>query len=203
VAEAFLRAGPGALASSFRGGFFLVDGTNIPRLVEVDGSGKELAEASTATLPGAGFGRGLAIDSDADSQRIFLQVENAQIFILSPEFLRPLVNDLVTLDSLDFTCSRTPVSGGPAGTCTINVRFTNTSSNQIDAPVFRVKQLDQGNLLLNADGGPDGVGAELTPDVGTDGTLSPGESFTAEFVIGLQAHRAFTFFVDLLAEGVR
>ena len=40
-----------------------------------------------------------------------------------------------------------------------------------------------GNVLQNADGGPRGVGATLTPDVG-DGILSPGESMTVTFVIG-------------------
>src|SRR5262249_4207312 len=54
-----------------------------------------------------------------------------------------------------------------------------------------------GNLLLNADGGPGGVGAHLTPDVGSDGILSPAESFTTNFVIGLQLRQSFTFFVDL------
>jgi hypothetical protein len=61
-----------------------------------------------------------------------------------------------------------------------------------------VKQLSNGNLLLNADLPPGTVGARLTPGVGSDGVLSPGESLNASFVIGLQERKAFTFFVDLL-----
>ena len=216
VADAFpFTEGPFALASSFSGGFFVVDHFG-RRLVEVDGVGEEIAEGSTATLPGViGAGRALAIDSDVDSQRIFIQVENRQIYILPPEFLRAFVNRLVTLKSLKSACSHAPVPGGPAGTCTLKARFTNTSSSHIDVPVFLVTEAagcapheaiclgHDGPLLLNGDGSPGGVGAELTPDVGTDGTLSPGESFTAEFVVGLQSLRQFIFFVDLLAAGVR
>ncbi len=108
-----------------------------------------------------------------------------------------VVNDLVALSSLTKACSRTAVAGGPAGTCVFQARFTNTSSTPINAPFFQVTQLSGGNLLLNADGGPGGVGATLTPDVGADRVLTPGETFTTEFDIGLQAWAAFTFFVDL------
>jgi hypothetical protein len=109
-----------------------------------------------------------------------------------------VVNPLVALNSLSTSFDGTPVPFGPAGTFTIQASFTNTSSTTIDVPVFLVTQLSNGNLLLNADGGPGGVGASLTPDVGADGVLSPSESFTAEFVVGLQTKASFTFFVDLL-----
>jgi hypothetical protein len=78
--------GPLALTSSFRGGFFLVDLFG-SRLVEVDVAGHQIAEASTAML--RGFGRALAIDIDRASRRIFLQVENSAIYVLSDEFIRP------------------------------------------------------------------------------------------------------------------
>jgi hypothetical protein len=55
-----------------------------------------------------------------------------------------------------------------------------------------------GNTLLN--GGPGGIGFVLTPDVGSDHVLSPGESFDVEFVIALHVHKRFRFFVDLVAE---
>ncbi len=71
-------------------------------------------------------------------------------------------------------------------------------STSIHDPVFQVTQASGGNLLLNADGGPGGVGAFLTPDVGPDAILSPDESLTTGFVIGLQKRVRFTFFVDLL-----
>jgi len=118
---------------------------------------------------------------------------------LTPDLTgRVVVNNLVTLVSLVTSFDPTPVDGGPAGTFTITAIFTNTGSITIEDPIFLVTQLSGGNLLLNADGGPGGVGALLTPDVGADGILSPHESVTTGFVIGLQAQAIFTFFVDLL-----
>ena len=118
---------------------------------------------------------------------------------LTPDLTgRVVVNDLVTLSSLATSFDPTPVDGAPAGTFTITATFTNTSSTVIHDPIFLVTQLSGGNQLLNADGGPGGVGALLTPNVGADGILSPDESFTTAFGIGLQVHAFFTFFVDLL-----
>ena len=118
---------------------------------------------------------------------------------LTPDLTgRVVVNDLVTLSPLVTSFNPAPVDGGPAGTFTITATFTNTSSTVIHDPIFLVTQLSGGNLLLNADGGPGGVGALLTPDVGADTILSPGESVATAFVIGLQVPTGFTFFVDLL-----
>src|SRR5262249_27163444 len=111
---------------------------------------------------------------------------------------RVVVNSLVTLNSVTTSFNPTSVPSGPAGTFTIVASFTNTSAMQIGADLFVVTELTNGNLLLNADGGPGGAGARLTPDVGADGVLLPGEAFTAKFNIGLQRKAAFTFFVDLL-----
>jgi parallel beta-helix repeat protein len=108
------------------------------------------------------------------------------------------VDSLVKLTPVTTAYNAIPVLGGPAGTYSIKAMFTNASPNVILNPVFEVKELSGGNLLLNADGGPGGVGAKLTPNVGTDHLLSPGESFSVEFVIGLQAKKPFTFFVNLL-----
>jgi parallel beta helix pectate lyase-like protein len=109
-----------------------------------------------------------------------------------------IVDGLVKLTPVTTAYNATPVPGGPAGTYSIRAMFTNASANVIVDPVFQVKDLSGGNLLLNADGSPGGVGARLTPNVGTDHLLSPGESFSVEFVIGLQAKKPFTFFVNLL-----
>ena len=60
--------------------------------------------------------------------------------------------------------------------------------------------LTGGNLLLNADGGPGGVGSSLTIpniDLGGDEVLTPGENFQAIFEIGLASPNPFTFFVDV------
>ncbi len=73
--------GPDDIASSFISGFFLVDHFG-RRLVEVDVRGNEIAAVSTANLA---FGSGLAIASDVMTQRIFLQVDNAEIYALSSE----------------------------------------------------------------------------------------------------------------------
>ncbi len=108
-----------------------------------------------------------------------------------------VVNDRVELTSLIQERNRRPVTGGPAGTMTIRATFKNTSSTPIDTPFFVVTELSEGNVLLNADGSPSGVGAKLTADVGADKLLSPGESFTTEFVVGLHNRRRFRFFVDL------
>jgi hypothetical protein len=195
-----------ALATSFRGGFFLVDNLG-GRLVEVNGGGTEIAEGMTAVLPGvAVVGRGMAIDTDLSSQRIFLQVENAQIYVLSQQFLREFVNPLVTVSGIHTSFDPTPVPNAPAGTFTISATFKNRSAHAIEHPVFVIRELAVAapdDVVLNTDDGPGGVGHDLTPDVGADGTLSPGESFTTDFIIGLQSLTQFTFFVDLLASDVQ
>ena len=78
--------GPVAVTSSFVGGFFIVDPFG-ERIVEVDIAGNEVAAVSTA---GLGDGRGLAIESDASTQRIFLQVNNETIYVLSAEFIKAI-----------------------------------------------------------------------------------------------------------------
>ena len=113
----------------------------------------------------------------------------------------PIVNGLFLQpeELLTTSFNPDPVANAPAGTFTITATFTNKSSSpHILNPFFKVAELSGGNLLLNADGGAGGVGATLTPDVGDDGVLSPAESFTVDFVIGLQTRNRFRFFVDLL-----
>jgi hypothetical protein len=78
----------------------------------------------------------------------------------------------------------------------IAATFTNSSDSAIGNPFFEVAELSGGNLLVNADGGPGGTGATLSPDVG-DGILSPGESTTVTFVVGLATHETFSFFVSV------
>ena len=114
-----------------------------------------------------------------------------------------VVNQFATMVSLTQTRSHAPVTGGPAGTMTIRATFKNTSSTPIDTPFFVVTELSEGNVLLNADGSPSGVGAKLTADVGADKLFSPGESFTTEFVVGLHNRRRFRFFVDLWGQPIQ
>src|SRR4029453_1136152 len=95
----------------------------------------------------------------------------------------------------------TAVLGGPAGTFTVTATFTNTSTTPLRFPFLSVSDLTGGNLVLNADGAPGGIGATVTPAVPGD-VLVPGASMTAEFVIGLQARERFTFLVNVLGEPV-
>ena len=112
----------------------------------------------------------------------------------------PVVNNLVSLDPApDTAFDPTAVPDAPAGTFTIGATFTNTSNRPLRFPFFTVTELSGENLLLNAEEGPQGVGATVTPNVG-DQVLSPGETVQVDFVIGLQTSTPFTFFVDLFAE---
>jgi hypothetical protein len=105
----------------------------------------------------------------------------------------PLLDDDVTLGKVE-----TPSTGQPF---VIRATFTNTSAEAIGNPFFEVTELTPDNRLLNADGGPDGAGATLTPDVG-DGVLSPGESVTVDFTIDLASRNPFRFSVSLRGERV-
>ena len=118
---------------------------------------------------------------------------------ISPgQTLELIVNDLVAKEYDPVTSfNSNPSSNAPAGTFTIIATFTNTSSKTIKYPFFLVSKLSGGNLLLNADDPPGGVGAILTPDVDNDALL-PGESMTVDFIIGLQDDSEFTFITDLL-----
>jgi hypothetical protein len=202
VAESFPGfTGPLALAPSFTGGFLIVDHFG-RRLIEITSNGDRIAEASTSTL---GDGRGLAIATDIASERVFLQIDNEDIFVLARAFVRPIVNDLVVLTAFSRTCDRVPVPGGPAGTCRFRVSFTNSSDTPIGTPAFFVTALEGvrefvNPILLNADGGPGGLYSSLTPDVGADHVLSPGELFTTDLLIGKQDQNHFAFFVDVVGD---
>jgi probable HAF family extracellular repeat protein len=104
-----------------------------------------------------------------------------------------VVNASLATAPLKTSFNGTPVLDAPAGTLSLRATFTNTGSTPIRNPVFKVTSLTGGNLLLNADGGPGGVGANLSPEI----VVRPQESWTTEFVIGLQARQRFEFFVDV------
>jgi len=111
-----------------------------------------------------------------------------------------VVNSLVMLRSVTAETIQGTPPPGVVGTMRIRATFKNTSSTPIGAPFFVITELTGGNLLLNADGGPAATGGRLTPNVGSDGIFAPGETFTAEFDIGLWSGSPFTFFVDLWGE---
>jgi hypothetical protein len=102
-----------------------------------------------------------------------------------------VVDDLIALDDV-----ATETRGDQFH---ITATFTNTSATAIGNPFFEVTELTGGDVLVNSDAGPGGVGATLSPDVG-DGMFSPGESTTVAFVIGLATREAFQFHVSIRGE---
>jgi hypothetical protein len=112
----------------------------------------------------------------------------------------PIVNDLVVLANVSTAFDPTPVPGGPAGIFRITAEFTNTSTQPIGHRFAEVVEFTGGNVLLNADRGPGGVGARLTSPDSASRPLLPGATETFEFVIGLQESEPFSFFVNLLGE---
>ena len=102
----------------------------------------------------------------------------------------PQVNDLTSLVVDTTACCAD-------SQFTISATFTNTSTSSIGVPFFDVVTLTGDNVLDNADHAPAGVGATLTPDVGDDAVLSPGESCTVRFVIRLATRNPFQFFVNV------
>jgi hypothetical protein len=100
----------------------------------------------------------------------------------------PVVDHLMTLATMTYASVGSDMI--------ITASFKNTSQTTIRNPFLTVAELSGGNLLKNADGGPGGVGATLSPDVG-DGVLEPGESMTVRLVIQLASRNPFRFFVHV------
>ncbi|MCB0212192.1 MAG: CSLREA domain-containing protein [Anaerolineae bacterium] len=103
-----------------------------------------------------------------------------------------LVNSLLQLQGTSTSYNPTPVENAPVGVFTISAQFTNISSNSLTNIFFKVVTLTRNNVVLNADGGPAGVGA--TVSVPND--IPAGGSFTINFEIGLQTPKSFNFLVD-------
>jgi YVTN family beta-propeller protein len=102
----------------------------------------------------------------------------------------PQINNSVSLAVDGTSCCANAQFG-------ITATFTNISGRAIGLPFFEVVSLTGDNLLDNADHAPGGVGATLTPDVGDDAVLSPGESRTVTFAIRLATRKPFEFFVNV------
>ncbi len=81
--------------------------------------------------------------------------------------------------------------------------MTNVGGSSMEAITTPITVLTNGNLLLNADGGPAGVGDVLTVsllDDYADGVLGPGESVGVFYDIGLAVLAPFNFVVDVVCE---
>ena len=103
-----------------------------------------------------------------------------------------LINHYLQATTTTTRYNPAPVPGAPAGVFTIEATFVNRSATALTNLFFKVQRLSNNNLLLNAEGGPGGVGAlRMGPE-----TLSPGATFSITFQIGLQARAPFTFLVD-------
>jgi hypothetical protein len=89
-------------------------------------------------------------------------------------------------------------------TCCDNEELVLTVTFQAGAeirnPFIEVSELTGGNVLKNADEGPGGAGARLTPDVGDDGVLHSGDLLTVTFIVGLETRNRFGFFVNIKGE---
>jgi hypothetical protein len=117
------------------------------------------------------------------------------------------INALVTFEpvpsTFQFTPDPTGCPEGFVGTFSFEARLTNASDSSLTALVVEVITLTNGNLLLNADGGPAGVGAQVTvpPQDGfADAVLSPEEFVDVPFRLCLQEQSPFSFFVDVFGE---
>ena len=110
-----------------------------------------------------------------------------------------LINSMISLDSLDSLHDPSDPRA-PAGVTTVTGSWTNASANKIVGSYFQVIVLEPGaKQVLNCDGGPGGVGCIVSIpyiDLGPDGILSPSESFSQFFEIGLDVDEFFSFFVD-------
>lgn len=119
------------------------------------------------------------------------------------ELQNPSVNHRLKLESSSRSYDSTPQEGAPAGVYTIEATFTNVTEVQLSDLYFTVANLTDGNVLLNADGGPASTDAKLSvasTDLGDDGILHVNESVTVSFEIGLAQTGSSDFTVD--ANGV-
>jgi len=113
------------------------------------------------------------------------------------------LNSLFTLLSTETILDPKPVVGGPAGTVTVIAQFANTGSTPMNPHFFEVVELSGGNVLLNSDTGPGGLGARvsLSPSTSSGGTVVfPGQPLpdAYRFLIGLRSRDAFQFRLDVV-----
>jgi hypothetical protein len=90
---------------------------------------------------------------------------------------------------------------GFVGTFSFEARLTNISERSLSDLAVVVTTLTNGNLLQNADGGPEGIGARLSvpqEDGFSDGVLSPDEFVDVLLIICLTQRQPFTFVVAVL-----
>ncbi|MFN8494714.1 MAG: calcium-binding protein [Caldilineaceae bacterium] len=115
----------------------------------------------------------------------------------------PSLNQRLKLVNWHGAYQPTPQPNAPAGVYHVEATFTNVTEVSLANVYFTVANLGAGNLLLNADGGPAGGGAAISVPaaaLGSDGILSPNESFTFGFDVGLAAPGSSNLTVDANGE---
>ncbi len=113
------------------------------------------------------------------------------------------VNHRLKLTSSTGVYDPTPQANAPAGVYQVTATFENVTEVSLENVYFTVGNLGAGNLLLNADGSPAGVGAKLSVPaaaLGADGILHTHDAFTFRFAVGLASADLSALTVD--ANGV-
>ena len=100
-------------------------------------------------------------------------------------------------------CFEQPVVPPFVGKFSFSATLTNTTSTALSRIIIEVATLTNGNLLLNAVGGPGGVGTTFAiprPQAGpySDGILRPNEQVDVPFIICLKNLDPFVFLVNVL-----
>ena len=124
--------------------------------------------------------------------------EQTEVQVRTPE----LVNSMLLLEHTDIAYVPVPRPGAPAGALSISANFSSLSATTLEEIFFEVVTLTGGNVMLNADGGPSGVGATVSVSddaLGQNAGLDPGETFEITFEVGLAQPQPFTLLVDAYA----
>jgi len=115
----------------------------------------------------------------------------------------PLANHRLKLASSTSSYDPTPQANAPFGVYRVEATFVNVTEIVLNDLYFTVAELGAGNLLLNATGGPGGVGSEVAVPVealGDNELLDANETFTITFDVGLATAEAPTVTVDANGE---
>lgn len=128
---------------------------------------------------------------------------NTDLYLVTTAKLPEIVTRRFAADPPKGSCENGPC--GPGDTFTITANFTTKSDAlpvRCEDFFVNVRELSGNNKLLNADNGPAGAGAILTPTLPTaacaDRLLQPGESFPITFQIRLHTTDRFRFVIDLI-----
>lgn len=112
------------------------------------------------------------------------------------------INALLTAGVAGAVHNPEPQPNAPYGVYMVTLTFTNTTDMTLASPFFRVTTLTQNNFLSNSDTGPSGAGAvkSVAPaDLGPNGILDGGESFSVTLEIGIVTPRGFNLALDAYA----